>query len=86
MTKFQWKKRITKEFGRPVEEVIRQHNNRHFSKNKTAMNLGINIETLNKFCKEHQIEWCQRKDFNQLCKARPTGSSNNPWGCKGKPI
>jgi len=85
MTKFQWKKRIAKEFGRPAEVVIRDFNNKHFSKNKAAIGMGIDIETLNSFCKEQKIQWCKRKDFNALCKARPRGNKNNPWGCKGKP-
>lgn len=84
MTKFNWKQRIQKEYNQPVKKVIMAFLEKRFSRAKTAAALGIHYDTLRNYLIKENIQWCHRKELNELCKGRPFENNNNPYGCKGR--
>lgn len=83
----EWKKRVEDEFEMPVKEVVRLFIKDRYSMRLAAETMGIDVETLKRYCQNKKISFPKRIDLRDECKPKPGvfGLVRNPWGRKGKP-
>ncbi|OPY83164.1 MAG: hypothetical protein A4E71_02919 [Smithella sp. PtaU1.Bin162] len=82
--KHQWQQRVRNEFQEPAKEVIISFAKDRYSKRLTAAAIGINIQTLIAYARKNNINFANRKDLRDECKAHTYGNCNNPWGRYGR--
>lgn len=86
-TKYEWKERVSAEFEMPVRELVELFISDKYSMAMTAKTIGIDVDTLKRFCVPRGIKFPDRMDLRPDCKPKShkKGRINNPWGSKGKP-
>jgi hypothetical protein len=88
-SKYEWKKRVSQSFDNiSVKELITSFFVDGYSVSLTAGAIGIDPDTLRRYCKLSNITLPIRANLRDECKPKPLkkGIIRNPWGVKGKPV
>jgi hypothetical protein len=83
----EWKKKLEDDFEMPVRELVRLFIKDRYSMKMAAATMGIDVDTLRRYCRQHKMSFPDRINLRDECKPKPNklGIVRNPWGCKGKP-
>ena len=86
--KHQWQERVKHEFGvESVKQFVQESATDRWSMKTTALMMSIQPETLKRYCRIKNIQFCGRMQLREDCKPKPLkkGIVRNPWGVKGRP-